>query len=38
MKEARNYHIDIQRDKGKKTKFSLPEALSLLDPFDIVVE
>ena len=38
FKEARNYYIDIQHNKVKKTKFSLPEALRLLDAFDIEVE
>jgi fluoroquinolone resistance protein len=38
FKEAKNYSIDIQHNKVKKTKFSMPEALSLLDAFDIVVE
>ena len=38
FKEARNYFIDVQFNKVKKAKFSLPEALRLLDGFDIVVE
>ena len=38
FKEARNYSINLQENKVRKTKFSLPEALSLLDPFDIVIE
>lgn len=38
FKEARNYHIDIQHNKVKKTKFSLPEALRLLDAFDVVID
>ena len=35
---ARNYHIDLQHNKVTKAKFSLPDALSLLDPFDIIIE
>jgi fluoroquinolone resistance protein len=38
FKEARNYFIDVQFNKVKKAKFSLPEALKLLDAFDIEVE
>lgn len=36
--DARNYHIDVQHNKVKKAKFSLPEALRLLDSFDVVIE
>jgi len=38
FKEARNYFIDFRENKVRKTKFSMPEALSLLDQFDIVIE
>jgi fluoroquinolone resistance protein len=38
FKEARNYYIDLLHNKVAKAKFSLPEALSLLDPFDIIIE
>jgi fluoroquinolone resistance protein len=38
FKEARNYFIDFNANKVRKTKFSLPEALSLLDQFDIIIE
>ena len=38
FKEARNYNIDLQYNKVHKTKFSMPEALSLLDSFDIIIE
>ncbi len=38
FKEARNYFIDVQFNKVKKAKFSLPEALRLLDSFDIIIE
>ncbi len=38
FKEARNYFIDVNFNKVKKAKFSLPEALRLLDSFDIEVE
>ena len=38
FKDARNYNIDLQHNKVEKTKFSLPEALSLLNQFDIIVE
>jgi len=38
FKEARNYNIDLLDNKVRKTKFSLPEALSLLNPFDIIIE
>lgn len=35
---ARNYFIDNHNNKLRKTKFSLPEALSLLGNFDIVLK
>lgn len=35
---ATNYAIHPQGNKLSKTKFSLPEALSLLDVFDIIIE
>jgi fluoroquinolone resistance protein len=38
FKEARNYSVDLVHNKMRKTKFSLPEALSLLNQFDIVIE
>ena len=34
---ARNYSIAAQQNTLKKTKFSLPEALSLLDHLDIIL-
>ncbi len=38
FKEARNYYVDLLQNKVRKAQFSLPEALSLLNQFDIVVE
>jgi uncharacterized protein YjbI with pentapeptide repeats len=38
FKGARNYAIDARNDILKKTKFSMPEALSLLNGLDIVIE
>ena len=38
FKEARNYDVNLLSNKVRKTKFSLPEALSLLNQFDIVIE
>ncbi|HEV2839955.1 MAG TPA: pentapeptide repeat-containing protein [Chthoniobacterales bacterium] len=35
---ARNYQIDPRHNKFKKTKFSLPDAVSLLSAFDIVLK
>jgi uncharacterized protein YjbI with pentapeptide repeats len=35
--DARNYTIDINQNKLKKTKFALPEAVSLLAGLDIIV-
>ena len=35
--DARNYAIDINLNKLKKTKFALPEAVSLLKGLDIIV-
>jgi fluoroquinolone resistance protein len=38
FKSARNYTIDIQNNTIKKAKFSYPEALSLLNSLDIIIE
>jgi fluoroquinolone resistance protein len=38
FKEARNYDVSLVNNKVLKTKFSLPEALSLLNQFDIIIE
>ena len=38
FKEAKNYSIDLRHNKVKKTKFNLPEALSLLNSFDIILD
>lgn len=38
FKGAKNYYIDIKNNNIKKAKFSLPEALSLLDTLDIEIE
>ena len=35
---ASNYFIDIKTNILKRTRFSLPEALSLLDSLDIIIE
>jgi uncharacterized protein YjbI with pentapeptide repeats len=35
---ARNYYIDARVNTLKKAKFSLPEALSLLDGLGVVIE
>jgi uncharacterized protein YjbI with pentapeptide repeats len=35
---ARNYSIDVRSNKVKKAKFSMPDAMSLLDSLDIIVE
>ncbi len=35
---ATNYSIDVNNNTLKKTRFSLPEALSLLNNLDIIVE
>jgi fluoroquinolone resistance protein len=35
---AKNYYIDVQNNMLKKTRFSLPEALSLLNSLDIILE
>lgn len=35
---ARNYFIPVEQNILKKTKFSLPEAVSLLDGLDIILE
>jgi uncharacterized protein YjbI with pentapeptide repeats len=38
FRQATNYFIDINNNKLKGTRFSLPEALSLLSHLDIIVE
>jgi fluoroquinolone resistance protein len=38
FKGARNYYIDARVNTLKQTRFSLPEALSLLDGLDIIVD
>jgi uncharacterized protein YjbI with pentapeptide repeats len=38
LRKAVNYAIDFKLNKLKKTVFSLPEALSLLDSLDIVIK
>jgi uncharacterized protein YjbI with pentapeptide repeats len=38
FKGARNYFIDARVNILKKAKFSLPEALALLDGLDVVIE
>lgn len=38
LKGAQNYFIDIQSNKVKGAKFSLPEAISLLNSLDIVID
>ncbi|MDB4979225.1 MAG: McbG-like protein [Candidatus Peribacteria bacterium] len=38
FKGATNYGIDFQNNTLKKTKFSLPEAVSLLNALDIILE
>jgi hypothetical protein len=35
--DARNYAIDVKQNRLKKTKFALPEAVSLLKGLDIVL-
>jgi fluoroquinolone resistance protein len=35
---ARNYSIDVKNNTLKKTRFSLPEALALLEGLDIILE
>ncbi|MFC1921597.1 pentapeptide repeat-containing protein [Chloroflexota bacterium] len=35
---ATNYFIDVKTNTLKKTRFSLPEAMSLLDSLDIIIE
>jgi fluoroquinolone resistance protein len=37
FRAAKHYLINIQNNKVKKAKFSLPEALNLLAPFEIVL-
>lgn len=37
LSSARNYSIDARLNKLKKTKFSLPEAVSLLHSLDIIL-
>ncbi len=38
FKGAKNYYIDAKNNTLKKTRFSLPEALVLLESLDIIVE
>jgi uncharacterized protein YjbI with pentapeptide repeats len=38
LTHATNYIIDVKNNTLKKTRFSLPEALSLLSNLDIIVE
>jgi fluoroquinolone resistance protein len=38
LTRATNYTIDVNNNTLKKTRFSLPEALSLLNNLDIIVE
>jgi fluoroquinolone resistance protein len=38
FKGARNYSIDLGNNTLKKTRFSYPEALSLLNGLDIIIE
>jgi uncharacterized protein YjbI with pentapeptide repeats len=38
LRGARNYSIDLHHNKIKKAKFALPEAVSLLHSFDIIIE
>ncbi len=38
FKGARNYYIDARVNTLKQTKFSLPEALSLLNGLDIILD
>ena len=38
FREAKNYAFDVRENKIKKTKCRLPEALSLLNYFDIILE
>ena len=38
LTDARNYYIDVQANKIKKAKFSMPEAMALLDSLDIILD
>ncbi len=38
FKGAKNYFIDVKNNTLKKTRFSLPEALILLDSLDVIIE
>ena len=38
FKDAQNYYIELLHNKATKAKFSLPGALALLEPFNIVIE
>ncbi len=38
FKGAKNYVIDVKNNTLKKTRFSLPEALVLLESLDIIIE
>jgi len=36
--DAKNYFIDPRYTKLKKAKFSMPDAIGLLLPFEIIIE
>ena len=38
LRGARDYFIDVRATKVKKAKFSMPEAMALFDPLEIIVE
>jgi fluoroquinolone resistance protein len=38
FKNAKNYYIDVKNNTLKRTRFSLPEAMVLLDSLDIIIE
>jgi uncharacterized protein YjbI with pentapeptide repeats len=38
LSKAYNYHIDASQNKLKGTRFSLPEAMSLLYSLEIILE
>ena len=35
---ARNYYIDVRNNNVKKARFALPEAMSLLGSFEVIIE
>ncbi|MBU0570367.1 pentapeptide repeat-containing protein [Patescibacteria group bacterium] len=35
---AKNYYIDVRQNNIKKAHFSLPEALSLLNSLDVIID